>query len=163
MLLTLLKALGTEDLAEVVRNISLAPIDIDVLLYEAQEKGEVKIDREKNTIKALKQPESIYYNEKLLEQIKKTVRFYDKQGANIARNRLEMVVIDPMGINGYPRHDFYCTMYYIDESGDINKYEIDVPKKGQRPANKFEFYTFEDHQEFGAKAVNNFIDQFKKK
>lgn len=163
MLLTLLKALGTTDLTQVIYNLTMAPIDVDVLLYEAQERGEVEIDKKKNHIKALKEPENLYYNEKLLEQIKKLIRFYDQQEANITRSRLGMVVVDPAGSNGYSRQDYHCTMYYLDESGDVNKYEIDVPKEGKRPAHKFEFYTFLDHREFGAKAVNDFIDQFSKK
>lgn len=163
MLLTLIKALGTDELIEVVKRISLAQIDIDVMLYEAQEAGAVEIDKEKGKIKALKEPETPYYNEKLLSQIKKIIRFYDQQEANITRTRLENIVTDPMGIHGYPVHDFYCTMYYLDESGAVNKYSIDVPKKGQRPAHTFEFYTYLDHQEFGARDVNNFIDQYDKK
>ena len=38
MLLTLIKALATNDLDIIVANIELPPIDIDVMLYEAQEK-----------------------------------------------------------------------------------------------------------------------------
>lgn len=163
MLLTLIKALGTDDLIEVIKRISLAQIDIDVMLYEAQESGAVEIDKEKGKVKVIKDPETIYYNEKLLSQIKKIIRFYDQQEANITRSRLENIVTDPVGIHGYPIHDFYCTMYYLDESGVVNKYSIDVPKKGERPAHTFEFYTYLDHKEFGAKAVNNFIDQFSKK
>ena len=47
-LLTLIKALATKDLDIVVANIELPPIDIDVMLYEAQENGEIEIDKEKN-------------------------------------------------------------------------------------------------------------------
>jgi hypothetical protein len=144
MLLTLLKALGSKSLDEVVSKISLSPLDIDVLLYEAQEAGDVEVNREKNTIK-------------------KIIRFYDQQEANIVRSRLEMVAVDPMGVYGYPKHDFYCTLYYLEQSGEVNKYDISVRKRGSRPAHTFEFYTFLDHQEFGAKAVNNFIEQFDKK
>jgi hypothetical protein len=163
MLLTLLKALGSKSLDEVVSKISLSPLDIDVLLYEAQEAGDVEVNREKNTIKPLKEPNQLYYNDKLLSQIKKIIRFYDQQEANIVRSRLEMVAVDPMGVYGYPKHDFYCTLYYLEQSGEVNKYDISVRKRGSRPAHTFEFYTFLDHQEFGAKAVNNFIEQFDKK
>jgi hypothetical protein len=163
MLLTLLKALNTEKLDEVIGAMQMAALDIDVMLYDAQKRGQIEIDREKNKIKALTEPENFYYNEKLLEQLKKLIGFYDEQGANITRNRLGLVAVDPMGGHGYTTHDFECTMLYLDESGEVNKYEIDVPKKGKRPANKFEFYTFLDHQKFGEEAVEKFIDQFKKK
>lgn len=165
MLLTLLKALNTSDLEKVVKILSnsMAELDIDVMFYEAQEAGEIEIDKKKNKIKALKEPGTLYYNEKLLSQIKKIIRFYDQQGANITRNRLEMTAASPMSLSGYPMVDVYCTMYYLDESGEVNKYELTVPKLGKRPFNRFQFYTFVDHQEFGAKAVNDFIAQFDKK
>jgi len=47
---------------------------------------------------------------------------------------------------------------------DVKTYEISVPaiKKPFRPANTFIFYTLLDHQEFGSKAVNDFIAQWDK-
>ena len=72
MLLTLIKALATNDLDIIVANIELPPIDIDVMLYEAQENSEIEIDKEKNTIKALKEPEYLYSNPKTLRKDNKT-------------------------------------------------------------------------------------------
>lgn len=162
MLLTLIKVLATNDLDIIVANIELPPIDIDVMLYEAQENGEVEIDKEKNTIKALKEPEYLYSEPKLYGQIMKLVEHYDKQEANITKSRLEGVVLNPGGF-GYPRHDFVCTLFCIEENAKVKKYEIKVPKSKKRPAHTFEFYTLLDHQEYGAKAVNAFIDSFDKK
>jgi hypothetical protein len=163
MLLTLLKALNTNKLDVVVANISMSPLDIDVLLYESQDRGDVEIDKKKGTIKALKEPESFYQNPHLYSQICKIVGFYDQQEANITRSRLEMIALDPNGTNGYLRHDFFCTLFALEEDAKVNKYSITVPKRGKRPYHEFEFYTFLDHQEFGAKAVNDFIAQFDKK
>lgn len=159
MLLTLLKSLATNDLDIIVANIELPPIDIDVMLYEAQENGEIEIDKEKNTIKALKEPEYLYSNHKLYKQITKLIAYYDAQEANITKSRLEGIVLNPGGF-GYPRHDFICTLFCIEEDAKVKKYEIKVPKTKKRPEHTFEFYTFLDHQEFGAKAVNDFIDRF---
>lgn len=162
MLLTLLKALNTNDLDIGVANIELPPIDIDVMLYEAQANGEIEIDKEKNTIKALKEPEYLYSEPKLYGQIMKLIENYDAQEANITKSRLEGVVLNPGGF-GYPRHDFICTLYCIEEDAKVKKYEIAVPKSKKRPAHTFEFYTLLDHQEFGAKAVSSFMDKFDKK
>lgn len=159
MLLTLIKALATKDLDIVVANIELPPIDIDVMLYEAQENGEIEIDKEKNTIKALKEPEVLYSDTKLYKQITKLIAHYDSQEANITKSRLEGVVLNPGGF-GYPRHDFLCTLFCIEEDAKIKKYEIKVLKTKKRPEHAFEFYTYLDHQEFGAKAVNAFMDKF---
>ena len=159
MLLTLLKSLATNDLDIIVANIELPPIDIDVMLYEAQENGEIEIDREKNTIKALKEPEYLYSEPKLYKQITKLIAHYDSQKANITKSRLEGVVLNPGGF-GYPRHDFLCTLFCIEEDAKVKKYEISVPKTKKYPEHTFEFYTYLDHQEFGAKAVNDFISKF---
>ena len=99
MLLTLLKSLATNDLDIIVANIELPPIDIDVMLYEAQENGEIEIDKEKNTIKALKEPEYLYSNPKLYEKITKLIAYYDGQKANITKSRLEGVVLNPGGFD----------------------------------------------------------------
>ena len=159
MLLTLLKSLATNDLDIIVDKIELQPIDIDVMLYEAQENGEIEIDKEKNTIKALKEPEYLYSNPKLYEKITKLIAYYDGQKANITKSRLEGVVLNPGGF-GYPRHDFLCTLFCIEEDAKVKKYEISVPKTKKYPEHTFEFYTYLDHQEFGAKAVNDFISKF---
>lgn len=168
VLLTLLQALDTTDLRKVIARLSLSPLDIDLLLYDGQENGEIEIDKESGKITALKEPAHLYYDPELAIKLVKIIKRYDEQGANITRNRLEEVTLDLAGKHGYPIHDFVCTMYALEqglpEHPPVNKYEINVPEiKKQRPANTFTFYTLLDHQEFGAKAVSEFIDQFAKK
>lgn len=163
MLLTLIKALKTDNLDIVVSNFELCPLDIDVLLYEAQASGEVEIDKEKNTIKALKEPEELYYDQKLYDQIIKIVGFYDGVESNITRSKLEGIALDPSGGNGYKRHDLVCTLYFIEENAKVKKYEINMPKKGDRPEHTFTFYTLTDHQKFGQEAVDRFIKTFETK
>lgn len=163
MLLTLIKALNTSDLMKVLAHLSMAPIDIDLLLYKAIENGEIEVDRVKNKIKVLKEPDSLYYHPELAQKIKDIIKEYDKQEANITRNRLEFIVLDPQGRNGYKVHDFVCTMYAMVENKEVNTYEITVPEiKGKRPFNRFNFYTFEDHQKFGKTGVDEFVAQFDK-
>lgn len=164
MLLTLLKALNTTKLDIVAGNLDLPPIDIDVLIYEAKENGDIEVDAKKNKIKALREPGHLEYNHHLMEQIKKIIRYYDGEEANITRSRLEAVILNPVGQYGYSNQDFVCTMYALEnQEEDVKKYEISVPKTKKRPYHKFEFYTYLDHQEFGAAAVNKFIEQFEKK
>lgn len=171
MLLTLLKALDTTDLKTVVGYLSLSPLDIDLLFYEGQENGEIEINKENGTILALKEPSVLYFDNNLATKLVKIIKRYDAQDANITRNRLEQITLDLAGTHGYPIHDFVCTMYALEqgifEQPIVNKYDISVPelkvnKKLVRPANTFTFYTFFDHQEFGAKAVNDYVDQFAK-
>lgn len=168
MLTTLIKALDTTDLVKVVSHMALAPIDIDLILYKAQDDGEIEIDKKKSKIKLLKEPEDLYYNPDLVPKLVDIIQRYDMQGANITRARLEEVTLALNGKYGYLIHDFVCSMYALEQGKaylypKVNKYEISVPAiKKKRPYNKFVFYTFADHQEFGAKAANDFIDQWDK-
>lgn len=172
MLLTLLEALKTDDLKTVVGYLDMAPLDIDLLLYEAQESGVIEINKEKAKIKALMPAGALYYDGELAEKLLKIIKRYDDQEANITRNRLEEITLNLNGKRGYPIHDFICTLYALENGQDktwpeVHKYEISVPeiknnKKIIRPANTFIFYTLLDHQEFGAKAVNDFIEQWDK-
>lgn len=163
-----MKALQTTDLKVVVGCLSLAPIDIDLLLDEEQAKGNVSVDRKKAKITALKEPESLYYDPALAGKISTLVRRYDSDGENITFSRLEQLVLDPAGTNGYPTHDFLCAVYALKVGAipgqpPVKTYEIKVPEiKNKRPGHTFEFYTFLDHQEFGAKIANGFIDQWAK-
>lgn len=167
MLPTLIKALNTDDTLKIVSHLSLPPIDIDLLLYEGQESGVLEVSKDKKKIKLLKNPTELYYNSELLDKIKSIIKHYDRQEANITYNRLFEIACNlnhPNEKYGYLKHDFVCTMYYLEESGDVNFYQINVPAiKDKRPYNEFKFYTFLDHQEYGAKAVSDFIDQFSDK
>lgn len=170
MLPTLIKALKTDNLLAVVSAMSLAPIDIDLILYDAQQEGIVEVDKEKGKIKLIEQDEvqfTYYFNAELLEKIKAIIGHYDRQEANITYNRLFEIVCNlshPSEKYGYLKHDFICTMYYLENTSDVKSYDIKVEEiKDKRPYQEFKFYTFLDHQEFGARAVNDFIDQFNDK
>lgn len=166
LLQTLLKALDTTDLKTVVGHLSMSPLDIDLLLYDGKENGIVEINKQKGTIK-LVDTESVgkYYDATLADKLIKIIKQYDNQQANITRNRMEQITLDLVGKHGYPIHDFVCTIYLLEQNAigypKVNKYDISVPEiKGKRPANTFTFYTLLDHQEYGAKAVNDYIDTF---
>ena len=51
-----------------------------------QENGEIEIDKENNTIKALKEPEYLYSDHKLYEKMMKLIAYYDGQEANITKS-----------------------------------------------------------------------------
>lgn len=168
MVLALLKALDTKDLKTLVQHMAMAPLDIDLLLYEAQHKGEIKIDKEKGTVETLKEG-GYEYDEILAGKIAQIISEYDRQEANITKARLEQDVLDFNGRHGYPIHTFVMTLYAL-ENGKIpglvspKRYDIEVKEiKDKRPPNTFTFYTFCDHQEYGQKAVDIYIKQFEQK
>lgn len=168
MLLTLIKALNTNDLKVIVDNLSLSPLDVDILLYKAQDDGEIAVDKKKNRLKVLKD-EPVYYDKDLAYKLEFIVKRYDSLKANITEKRLRDNALNlPYGQYGVTAHDFACTLYALEEGivpgiEKLNKYEISVPEiKDKRPFHTFIFYTFLDHQEYGAKAVNEFIDAWQK-
>lgn len=162
MLLQLLQALNTTDLLKVVTHLSLPPLDIDLLFYQAAEDGEVKIDKATNQIEALKKPEKPYYEPELAGKLLAIIKRYDEQEANITYTRLEQITLDLAGRYGYPIQDFICTLYCLEHNlipdfPKVYAYELTAPKHKKRPENTFKFFTLLDHQEFGAKAVNQYI------
>lgn len=168
MLPTLIKALNTTDLMEVVKHLSLPPIDINLLLEDAINDGTIQVDKKKGKVSLLVEPSLVHYDRELADKILRTIDSYDKQQANVTRSRLEQDVLGLGGQYGYPIHEFICTMYAIEQGvvshhSPVYTYEIKVPEiKDKRPENIFQFYTCFDHQEFGARAVNKFIDQWTK-
>lgn len=167
MLLQLLQALNTDDLLKVVAHLSLSPLDIDLLFYQATDDGEIEIDKAKNKIKALKQPDEPYYDKQLAEKMVAIIKRYDSLEANITYSRLEQITLDLAGRHGYPIHDFICTLYALEHNlipdfPKVNVYELTAKKHKKRPEHTFKFYTLLDHQEFGAKAVNQFIAAWEK-
>jgi len=150
----------------VISHMAMAPIDIDLILYGSKEDNSVVLDKEKGVIKVLKEPDTLYYDRELAGKLIKIVEQYEKQDSNITLSRLEKDVLDG---GFYPVHDLVCTLYALEQGKafgypKLNKYEISVPaiKKPFRPANTFIFYTLLDHQEYGSKAVNDFIAQWDK-
>lgn len=163
MIPTLILALGSGNLQEIVKHLSLSPLEIDVALYDGQFNGEIEVDKAKGVVRILKKPEILYFNHELEEKILKIIGYYNEQMADITLSRLEQDALDPIGGNGYKRHDLDCTLYKLEQEGKINRYEISVPAiKKVRPENKFIFLSRTDHQEFGSKAVNDFIAQWDK-
>lgn len=164
MITTLILAIGNGNLQEIIKHLTLSPLEIDVALYDGQSNGEIEVDKSRGVVSILKQPDTLYSNLKLEENILKIIGYYNAQSADITLSRLEQDALDPVGGHGYKRHDLYCTLYKLENEGKINKYEISVPaiKKPFRPANTFIFYTLTDHQEFGSKATLDFIKQWDK-
>lgn len=155
----LTKALNTNKFSTVIKNLELPPIDIDLMIYDELGEGVIKIDKKKDRI-TLTDPESVHppFDNSLLNKIKRIIRNYDEQDANITFQRLSALVTPVDTPFSYKRHEFIIAMYNLESVEGIHKYERIVPEiKDVRPYNKFVFYTFLDHERFGDEAVEAYI------
>jgi len=159
----LLKILGTKKLSELVANIDLSPLDINLLLGDAEKAGEIEVDREKDTIKALKDPE-MTFNSDLANKLLRTMQQYQDREINITRGRLNNLIKDPVSGIGYGYHEYLMSLQYLIDSGQIVEEEVGVPKAGDRPYHKFVFLCFPDgpNEDWNRSEVNKWIESFEK-
>lgn len=176
-ILYLLNILKTDKLSELVANIEATPLDIDLALEEAQATGEIKIDKQNDKIKILKKYE-LSCDTDLANKLVRTIQNYTKHESNITRGRMNALIKDPLTGQGYAWHDYITALQYLIDSGQVIEEVIEVPeakkrftdKKGRkkvkvtRPAHKFVFLCLEgnDNQEWNARIINKWIDDFDK-
>lgn len=160
----LLKILKTNKLSELIANIDLPPLDLNLLIWDAEKAGEIEIDLDKDRITALKDPE-ITFDSDLASKLLRTMQHYESKETNITRGRLNGGIKDPASERGYPWHDYLMALQYLIDSGQIEEAEISVPKNGDRPYHKFVFLQFPDNpnEEWNSREVNKWIDMMAKK
>lgn len=161
--LYLLKILETEKLSEFVANIDLAPLDMNLAIWGAIDAGEIKIDEEKDQIKALKDAEPSA-DPDLQNKLSRAIQHYAKNETNITRGRLNGYIKDPASGHGYAWHEYLMALQQLIDTGVVVQDTIDVPKSKKRPAHKFAFLGLpeNDNAEWNAKAVNKWIDDVAK-
>jgi hypothetical protein len=173
----LLKILETDKVSELVANIEATPLDIDLALEDAQANGEIEVDKENDKIKVLKNHQ-LSCDMDLASKLIRTIQNYAKHETNITRGRMNALIKDPMTGQGYAWHDYITTLQFLIDDGQVIEEIVDVPeakknfvdKKGRkkskviRPAHKFAFLCLEgnDNQEWNARVVNKWIDDFAK-
>ncbi len=160
----LLKILDTNKLSELVANIDLAPLDLNLVLWDAERNKEIEIDQKKDRVRALKAPE-ITFDSDLASKLLRVMQQYESQGLNITRGRLNGLIKDPVTNIGYPYHEYLMALHYLIDSGQIIQEEVTVPKAGNRPYHKFVFLCFPDNpnEEWNAGEVNKWIANFNKR
>lgn len=159
----LLKILDTNKLSELVANIDLVPLDLNLVLGDAEAAGQVEIDRAKDKIKALKEPE-VTFDSDLANKLLRTMQQYEKRQLNITRGRLNSLIKDPETGVGYGYHEYLMALHYLIDSGQIEEEVVSVPKAGKRPYHKFVFLQFPDNpnEDWNRGVVNKFIADFAK-
>lgn len=177
----LLKNLDTEALPELVANIDLPAIDMNLALWDAIDRGEIKIDEEEQvgehmgSVRLLVEPEPSS-DPDLRNKVLRVIQHYAREETNVTRGRLNSQVKDPTSGQGYGWHEYINAVQHLIDDGTVIQDVIDVPasikrfkdKKGRdkqkvlRPAHKFAFLGLAENAdknaEWNAKAVNKWIE-----
>lgn len=160
----LLKILKTNKISELVANIDLPPLDMNLLIWDAEKAGQITVDLKKDRVEALTEPE-ITFDSDLANKLLRTMQHYEAQEVNITRGRLNGAIKDPETGKGYAWHDYLMALQYLLDSGQITEEVISVPKAGERPYHKFVFLQFPDNanEDWNRNEVNKWIANFAKK
>lgn len=160
----LLKILNTKKLSELVANIDLPPLDLNLLIWDAEKAGEIEVNLEKDKVTALTEPE-ITFDSDLASKLLRTLQHYEVREINATRGRLNSLIKDPSTGEGYPYHEYLLALNYLTESGQVIEMPVEVPKTGKRLYKKFVFLCFpdNDNETWNKKEVNNFIANWNKK
>lgn len=159
----LLKILGTNKLSELVANMDMSPLDLNLVIGDAEQAGQIEIDREKDRVEALKEPE-VDFDSDLASKLLRVMQQYERLELNITRGRLNSLIKDPTTGIGYPWHEYLMALQYLIDTGQILELEVSVPKTKNRPYHKFVFLCFPDNpnEEWNAGEVNKWIANFAK-
>lgn len=164
-ILYLLKILETNKLSELVAAMDLAPIDMNLVLWEAIDAGEIEVNEKKDRVKALKDAEP-WHNPDLSSKLLRVIQHYVANETNITVGRLNSYMKDVANEHlGYPVHEFLMSMQYLIDNGTVIEEIVSVPElKGKRPYHRFVFLCLpeNDNQEWNARVVNKWIDDFAK-
>jgi hypothetical protein len=160
----LLKTLNTKKLSELVGNIDLAPIDLNLAIWDAVANGEIKVNEEKDRVTPLVQPEASFDSE-LASKLLRVIQHYISNETNITRGRMNSLVKDPTSEVGYPWHEYLMAMQYLIDSEQVFEQEVAVPASGDRPYHKFVFLCMADNpnEDWNRASVNKWIADFAKK
>lgn len=160
----LLKILETNKLSELVENLDLPFLDIDLAIDDAVAAGQVEVNRDKDRIKALVEPE-ITFDSDLASKLLRTMQHREKKELNITRGRLNSLVKNNVSQYNYKYHEYLMALHYLLDSGQIEQEVVTVPKTESRPYHKFVFLQFPDNpnEDWNKREVNKFIANFAKK
>lgn len=159
----LLKILDTNKLSELVANIDLPPLDMNLLIKDAEKAGQIEVDLKKDRVTALVEPE-VTFNSDLANKLLRTMQHYWAEEVNPTRGRLNSLVKDPITGQGYGWHDYLTSLQYLIDSGQIVEMTESVPKERKRPYHKFVFLCLPDNpnEDWNRTEVNKWIANWNK-
>lgn len=159
----LLKILKTEKLSKLVANLDVPPLDMNLMIKDAEKAGQIKVDMNKDKVVALVDPE-ITFDSDLANKLIRTLQHYEAEEINMTRGRLNSLIKDPTTGAGYGWHVYLCTLQSLIDSGQILQLIESVPKVGKRPYHKFVFLCFPDNpnEDWNRNEINKWIANWRK-
>lgn len=161
----LLKILDTEKLSELVKLIDATPLEMNLALWDAEAAGDIEIDRDKDFIKLIVDPEP-WFDPELTNLLLRTIQHYAKNETNITRGKMNNLIKDPVTNFGFKMHEYVMSIQYLIDTGQVVVEVIDMPATKKRPAHIFMFIGLpennEVNQEWNARVVNKWIADFEK-
>lgn len=141
----------------------MTPLDLNLKIGDAEQAGQIEVDREKDRVKALTEPE-VTFDSDLAGKLLRLMQQYERQEINVTRGRLNNLIKDPTTGQGYPYHEYLMALHYLIDSEQISQAEVSVPKTGKRPYHKFVFLQFPDNpnDDWNRGEVNKWIANFAK-
>lgn len=162
----LVKILGTNKLSDVVGNLDLPFLDINLLLDDAVQDGQIEIDKKKDKIKALVEPE-VTFDSDLANKLLRTMQHYWASETNISRGRLTSLVKNAGSQFNYPYHEYLMALQYLIDSGQVEEevVVIEKDKKSKRPRHTYVFFQSPENpnEEWNRRVVNKWIENWNKK
>lgn len=159
----LLQILKTNKLSELVQNIDMLPLDLNLLIKDAERAGQIEVNMEKDRVKALVKPE-ISFDADLASKLMRTMQHYWEEGVNPTRGRLNSLIKDPVTGQGYGWHDYITTLQYLIDSEQVLEIIETIPKEGKRPFRRFVFLCLADNpnEDWNKAEINRFIANWNK-
>ena len=163
-ILYLLKTINSNKLSDLVAAIDAPPIDANLAIWGAIDRGEIEVNEKKDRVKVLDEDAGSWHDPDLATKIIRVIQHYASNEANITRGRLNSYIKDPSTSQGYPLHEYLMTVQYLIDNGQIIEDVVSVPQTKNRPFHRFVFLCLpeNDNAEWNAKAVNKWIDDFAK-
>lgn len=170
----LLSILDTDELSELAANIDLPPIDLNLAIWEAIDRGEIKVDEDNNKVEVLVTPEPSSDSD-LKNKILRAIQHYAREKENITRGVLNKLIKDPATGQGYGWHEYLMAIQHLIDGELIIQDVVDVPekkiivtgKKGKkkekivRPAHKLAFLGLAENKEVNAEWNANAVEKWK--
>lgn len=151
------KVYGIDKISSLVENIDAPVLDINLALWDAEDAGLIKLDREKDSIEVVEFLRTLP-DADLLAKLKEVIAWYNKDGRAINRNKLVSHAFSNSTRFDPPRQDFFCGLDWAVEAGEILTEEVKVETKKGKTAN-FVVYWLPGH--VGPTMVSNFVADVK--
>lgn len=159
-ILYLLKVLETNKISVLISNIDAPLLDINLALFEAEDNGEIEIDRKKDKIKALKEATPTC-DEKIANKLIRVIQHYSKNEVNISVGKLTSWCKNPAMEHNYLYHEYICALQYLIDTGQVIEDIRTVPKSGKRPFHRFVFLCLpensEHNEEWNSREINKWL------